>query len=68
MKSYAYHTGTGTRQYVRAASVGFTQNHVVFRDNNGRIVLAELAQDCRQLTEAVAEGQATRAIPVPGEE
>lgn len=60
MNTYRYSTPMGSAATVRAASIEFGPAHVVFRDLDGRVVLAEQVANVSKLTNDAAEGDATR--------
>lgn len=60
MNTYRYKTWSGSHATVQAASVEFGSAYVVFRDVDGRVVLAEQVANVAQLTNDAAEGDATR--------
>lgn len=65
MATYRYYSPGSLLQTVRAASVEFQPTHVVFRDLDGRVLLAEEATCVRRLTNVDAEGAADRRPPLP---
>lgn len=64
-RSWAYRTFSGGRQTVTARYIAFGPAHVVWRDGEGRIVLAEANSNVHELTEVGHAGAATRGAVVP---
>ena len=58
-REWAYSTWSGSRVRVTANIVEFTPTHVVWRDGEGRVVLAEEARQVNTLTEVEIDRQAS---------
>lgn len=65
MATYRYKTWSGGVAVVDAYSVAFEPGYVVFSDIEGRIVHAEAATNCLQLTNDAAVGTSTRRLLPP---
>jgi hypothetical protein len=64
--TWRYSTWGGTKATVVASTVEFTPTHVVFRDSEGAIVLAERAENVGELAQVGTLGSATRGVrPTP---
>lgn len=59
---WRYRTWAGREATVVAATVEFGPAHVVWRDTEGAIVLAEANQDVNELAQVGTLGSATRGV------
>lgn len=69
-RTWRYSTWGGAKVSVVAYSVEFTPTHVVWRDPDGAVVLAERPEHVNELAQVGALGSATRGVrpqPVEGE-
>lgn len=61
-QTWRYRTWGGTTATVVAATVDFAPHHVVWRDAEGAVVLAEKAEDVNELAQVGTLGSATRGV------
>ena len=66
-RTWRYSTWGGSKATVVAATVEFTPTHVVWRDSEGSVVLAERPENVSELSQVGTLGSSTRGVR-PAEE
>ena len=61
-RTWRYATWSGAKATVIADSVEFTPAHVIWRDEEGAVVLAERVEHVNQLSQVGTLGSATRGV------
>lgn len=61
-RTWRYRTWSSKEQTVVAHSVEFAPGHVVWRDSEGAVVLAEANQNVNELAQVGTLGSATRGV------
>lgn len=63
---WRYRSWSGANCTVVASTVEFTPTHVVFRDSEGSVVLAERPEQMNELAQVGTLGSATRGVRPEG--
>lgn len=66
-RTWRYSTWGGGKATVVAATVEFTPTHVVWRDSEGSVVLAERPENVNELSQVGMLGSSTRGVRPPEE-
>lgn len=62
LRTWRYRTWSGGNCTVVGSSIEFQPAHVVFRDKNGLVILAEKNENVKELSEIGTGGSATRGV------